>query len=189
MNFLAHLFLADHDDAESLIGNLAGDFVKGTLRDRFTPGVRAGIAHHRRVDAFTDSHRQVAEMRHILAPEHGHYARVINDIFIDHFLACSFDEFAGQPLEPFLDHVYALIDPHLDELPGRLRTVYPIMRDEQWLLSYREIDSVHEALTNMSYRLTRRPHLETATHHLVDSREALERHFRAFFPDVVRLRG
>ena len=63
------------------------------------------------------------------------------------------------------------------------------MRDEQWLLSYREIDSVHEALTNMSYRLTRRPHLETATHHLVDSREALERHFRAFFPDVVRLRG
>ena len=189
MNFLAHLFLADHDDAESLIGNLAGDFVKGVLRDRFTPGIRAGIAHHRRVDAFTDSHRAVVEMRHILTPEHGHYARVINDVFIDHFLACSFEEWSGQPLEQFLDHVHALIDPHVDELPGRLRVVYPRMRDDGWLLSYRYIEAVHMALKNMSFRLSRRPHLETAARHLVDSREPLERHFRAFFADVIRLRG
>jgi acyl carrier protein phosphodiesterase len=189
MNFLAHLFLADHDDAESLIGNLAGDFVKGPLHDRFTPGIRAGIALHRRVDVFTDSHPSVVAMRRVLTPDHGHYSRVINDVFIDHFLACSFDEFARMPLERFLRGVYATIDPHAMELPGMLRFVYPRMRDEDWLLSYREIDSIHEALTNMSYRLSRRPHLEAATHHLIDSRAELEGHFRAFFPDVVRLRA
>lgn len=188
MNFLAHLFLADSTDAESLIGNLAGDFVKGALHDRFTDGVRTGIAQHRRVDAFTDSHPEVAAMRRILAPEHGHYSRVINDIFIDHFLAVSFDDFSSEPLEDFLDRVHAAIDPHADELPGALRQVYPRMRDERWLLSYRDVTSVHDTLAMMSYRLSRRPHLETATHHLIDSRSGLERHFRAFFPDVVRLR-
>ena len=50
MNFLAHLFLADRD-AESLIGNLAGDFVKGPLHDRFTPRIREGIMQHRRLDS------------------------------------------------------------------------------------------------------------------------------------------
>jgi len=189
MNFLAHLFLADTHDAESLIGNLAGDFVKGVLRDRFTPGIRAGIQNHRRVDAFTDSHPDVAAMRRILAGEHGHYSRVINDVFIDHFLARAFDEFAGETLEHFLGRVYATIDPHLESLPGTLRFVYPRMRDEEWLLSYREIEGVAEALRGISYRLSRRPRLETAARHLIDSRAELERRFRAFFPDVVRLRA
>ena len=53
MNYLAHLFLAG-GSPESLIGNLAGDFVKGALGDRFTPGIREGIMQHRRIDAFTD---------------------------------------------------------------------------------------------------------------------------------------
>ena len=55
MNHLAHLFLAA-PTAESLIGNLSGDFVKGAIGDRFPPGIAAGIAQHRRIDAFTDAH-------------------------------------------------------------------------------------------------------------------------------------
>ncbi|MGZ7081297.1 MAG: ACP phosphodiesterase, partial [Thermoanaerobaculia bacterium] len=58
MNYLAHLFLAG-DSAESMIGNLAGDFVKGVLHDRFPPAITAGIVMHRKIDAFTDSHPQV----------------------------------------------------------------------------------------------------------------------------------
>src|SRR5438552_18989766 len=83
MNYLAHLFLAEQT-AESLIGNLAGDFVKGALGDRFAPGIAEGIRHHRRVDAFTDAHPQVAAFRRVLIPQHGHYARVISDVFFDH---------------------------------------------------------------------------------------------------------
>ncbi|MEA2329190.1 MAG: acyl carrier protein phosphodiesterase, partial [Thermoanaerobaculia bacterium] len=94
MNYLAHLLLAEQT-AESLIGNLAGDFVKGRIGDDVTRGIADGIRHHRRVDAFTDSHPDVAAMRRILVPEHGHYSRVIVDIFIDHFLACSFSDYAG----------------------------------------------------------------------------------------------
>ncbi|HYC90661.1 MAG TPA: ACP phosphodiesterase [Thermoanaerobaculia bacterium] len=184
MNHLAHLFLAG-TTPESLIGNLAGDFVKGPLRDRFAPGIHDGIMHHRRIDAFTDAHPAVAAFRRVLIPEHGHYARVIADMFLDHFLACRFDEYGGEPLEAFLSRTYATIDPHEELLPGMLRWVYPRMRDEGWLESYRDVDGIHLALTNMSRRFSRRPRLETATRHLTDSRAELERRFEEFFPEVM----
>lgn len=184
MNHLAHLFLAGHS-AESLIGNLSGDFVKGPLGDRFTPGIREGIVQHRRIDAFTDAHPSVAAFRRVLLPEHGHYARVIADMFFDHFLACRFDDYAGESLDAFLARTFATIDPHIDQLPGLLRVLYPRIRDEQWLQSYRHVEGIRFALTNISRRFSRRPHLETAARHLIDSRVELEQRFAQFMPEVI----
>jgi acyl carrier protein phosphodiesterase len=184
MNYLAHLYLAG-DTAESLIGNLAGDFVKGPLRGHYPPGIEEGIRHHRKVDAFTDSHPSVAAFRRVLVPEHGHYARVIADVFFDHFLATRWHHYSDEPLEAFLQRVFATIDPHVHLLPGRLGVVYPRIRDENWLLSYRGLDGIHTSLYHLSKRLSRQPRLETATHHLLDSRDTLEPLFAEFFPEVM----
>jgi acyl carrier protein phosphodiesterase len=188
VNYLAHLFLAG-PGAESLIGNLAGDFVKGHLRDDLAPAIAEGIRHHRRVDAFTDSHAAVAAFRRVLIPEHGHYSRVIADVFFDYFLATDFAAYASEPLETFLSRVYAAIDPHAESLPGHLRVVYPRMRDEGWLLSYRTIDGIRRSLGGISYRLSRRPQLAPAVHFLSDgeTRATLELLFREFFSDVMAL--
>ena len=190
MNYLAHLFLAA-DSAESLIGNLAGDFVKGRISDALAPGIAEGIRNHRRVDAFTDSHPSVAAFRRVLIPEHGHYARVIADVFFDHFLAVDFTRYAPEGLDAFLERVYAMINPHIDALPGTLRAVYPRMRDEGWLRSYQTIEGIRRALGGISHRLSRRPQLAPSVHFLVDpdTRAELDRHFHQFFPDVVALRG
>ncbi len=190
MNYLAHLFLAA-DNAESLIGNLAGDFVKGRISDTLPAGIAAGIRNHRRVDAFTDSHPSVAAFRRVLIPEHGHYSRVIADVFFDHFLAVDFNRYAPENLDAFLTRVYATIDPHIDALPGSLRAVYPRMRDEGWLASYRSMEGIGMALFGISRRLSRRPDLAPATHFLTDphTRAELERLFHEFFPDVMALRG
>lgn len=184
MNHLAHLFLAGNT-AESLIGNLAGDFVKGPLADRFPPEIAAGIMQHRRIDAFTDTHPETAAFRRVLLDEHGHYAKVIADVFLDHFLACRFEEYGGEPLDAFLARTYATIDPHVETLPGMLRVVYPRMRDDGWLQSYREVEGVRRALGGIARRFSRRPRLETAARHLIDSRPTLEHHFERFFPAVM----
>lgn len=187
MNYLAHLFLAGNS-AESLIGNLAGDFVKGRIGDDLPLPIADGIRHHRRVDAFTDSHPSVSAFRRVLIPEHGHYARVIADVFFDHFLAGDFSRYSSESLDDFLRRVYATIDPHIDELPGRLRFVYPRMRDEGWLKSYQSIDGIRLALGGISHRLSRRPQLAPAVHFLEDTRrETLEHLFHEFFPDVMAL--
>lgn len=180
MNYLAHLFLS-RQDSESLIGNLAGDFVKGPVRE--DDAISEGIRHHRRVDSFTDTHPSVAAFRRVLIPDHGHYSRIISDVFFDHFLANDWSRYSSETLEAFVARVFAAMDTHRDRLPGRLAFVYPYI--SEWILSYRDVDSIRIALTNLSKRLSRRPHLETATHHLVDSRAELERRFHDFFPDVV----
>jgi acyl carrier protein phosphodiesterase len=184
MNHLAHLFLA-RDGAESLIGNLAGDFVKGPLGERFTPAIRDGIRQHRAIDAFTDAHPSVAAFRRVLVPEHGHYARVIADLFFDHFLSLRFEEFGGEPLDDFLARTFAAIDPHAESLPGMLRVVYPRIRDERWLQSYAHVEAIRGALHNIARRFSRQPRLDHAARHLIDSRVELERRFDDFFPDVI----
>ncbi|MEO8034217.1 MAG: ACP phosphodiesterase [Acidobacteriota bacterium] len=183
MNYLAHLFLGG-DTAESLIGNLAGDFVKGPLRGELSLGIERGIVEHRAIDAFTDTHAEVNAFRKVLVPEFGHYARVISDVFFDHFLAADFADISGEPLESFVDRTCAIIDAYDGVLPGRLAAAYPRMRDEHWLLSYREPAGIFQALYYLSFRLSRRPHMELATRYLIDSRDELEHHFRRFFPKV-----
>jgi acyl carrier protein phosphodiesterase len=181
LNYLAHLFLAGRTP-ESLIGNLAGDFVKGPLReDRFTPGIRDGIRQHRAIDAFTDTHPEVAAFRRVLIPDHGHYSRVISDVFFDHFLAADFATYSDETLEEFVERVFTAMNGQ--PLPGRLAYVFP--RIPSWILSYRHIDGIRIALTNLSHRLSREPHLEDAVHHLIDSRGELERRFHRFFPDAM----
>ncbi|MCU1348157.1 MAG: acpH [Acidobacteria bacterium] len=185
MNYLAHLFLA-RDTAESFIGNLAGDFVKGPLTDRFPPAIREGIESHRRIDAYTDAHAEVAKFRRVLTPEFGHYARIISDVFFDHFLAAEWNTWSPhEPLDTFLTRVFALMDTGVEAMPERLREIYPHMRDGKWLRSYATMEGIHRALHNLSFRLSRRPHLELATRHLVDSREELVPHWRVFFAELV----
>jgi acyl carrier protein phosphodiesterase len=188
VNYLAHLFLAG-DSAESLIGNLAGDFVKGPIGERFSPGIAEGIRNHRRIDAFTDAHPAVAAFRRLLIPEHGHYARVIADVFFDHFLSNHWSTFTDETLEDFLRRAFATMDQQLGSMPDRLRMVYPRMRDEEWLQSYGELEGMRLSLTGISRRLSRRPHLASAVHHLSDtaSRAAMEREFLAFFPEVMAI--
>lgn len=184
MNFLAHLFLAD-DTPESLLGNLAGDFVKGVLGERFTPGIRQGIAEHRRVDEFTDTHPEVAAIRRIIAVDHGHYSRVIGDVFLDHFLSRGWSEYTGEPREEFIARVFRTLDPLIDAMPGHLPFVYERMREGGWLRSYGDVSGIETALRNMSRRLSRAPRLEESVHLLTDRRDELQSHFQAFFPDVI----
>ncbi len=65
MNFLAHLYLAG-DSEPIILGNFLGDFVKGRLLQQFEPSILKGIALHRNIDSFTDSHYVVKESKHLI---------------------------------------------------------------------------------------------------------------------------
>jgi acyl carrier protein phosphodiesterase len=185
MNYLAHLFLAG-PTPESLLGNLAGDFVKGRLGDEFSGEMRHGILQHRKIDEFTDTHPDVAAFRRVIAAEYGHYARVIADVFLDHFLACDWDDYSAEPFDNFLQRVFAALDPQIDRMPGRLRIVYPIMRQQRWLESYADVEGIETTLRNLSRRFSRAPKLASAAHLLRDARGTLRAHARHFLPDVIQ---
>src|SRR5688572_16378508 len=140
---------------------------------------------HRRIDAFTDTHPDAAAFRRVIAADHGHYARVIGDIFLDHFLAREWHSFSEETLEAFLQRTFTRLDRHTAAMPPRLRSIYPSIRDDGWLLSYASIDGIWTALFHLSTRFSRKPRLEMATHLLIAARQPLLEHFHRFMPAVI----
>jgi acyl carrier protein phosphodiesterase len=121
----------------------------------------------------------------VLIPDHGHYARIIADVFFDHLLARGWTRFTDEPFDEFVTRVFTTLDPYAATLPGRLAFVYPYMRDENWLASYAEVEGIRSALFHLSRRLSRPHRLDTSVHYLTDSRDELQRHFDAFFPELL----
>lgn len=184
MNFLAHAYLAGPAPADRL-GGMLGDFVKGPLPAGLPEAVAAGVSLHRRIDSYADGHPAFRASRSRVSAERRRYAGVMVDLFYDHFLARHWDEFNAEPLQDFTAGTYALLARHAALLPPRLAEIFPYMRREDWLRSYRELASVGEALDSMSrHRLTRPNRLAGAAGELEDAYEGFERDFRAFLPDV-----
>ncbi len=154
MNYLVHLFLAD-DTPSSMLGNLMGDFVKGRLDDTFPPAIRRGIEMHRQVDAFAHDNPVYRRSKGRLDDSYGYFRGVLIDVFYDHFLARNWSRHRPQPLEAFAGRVYRLLTENFERLPPGLQQVAPRMIEHNWLLSYRETETIDRVLQRLSSRLRR----------------------------------
>lgn len=154
MNYLVHLLLAE-DTPASLLGNLMGDFVKGRLDDTFPPAIREGIALHRQVDVFAHHHPVYRRSRLRLAPVYGHGRGIMVDVFYDHFLARNWNRHHPLPLEEFAGRIYRLLEEHFPLLPPGLQRVAPRMIRHDWLVSYRDVETIGLVLERIAGRLRR----------------------------------
>ena len=184
MNYLAHALLAQPDPG-ALIGNLAGDHVKGPLAGQaLHPRVAAGVRRHRRVDALTDAHAAYGEALGVFPAGERRFAGVALDIAFDYFLCRHWSRFAVQPLEPFRQSVYRVIHDYRPWLPSGFAQLGPAWADAQWLRAYETLDGVAAVLARLAER-RRRPLPVTALMGTVTTEEALlEACFLSVFADV-----
>jgi acyl carrier protein phosphodiesterase len=185
MNYLAHMFLSD-GSPESLLGNLAGDFVRGVDVSSMTPGMQAGVQLHRAVDRFTDAHPLVQQSRARLPQSWRHYRGVLVDVFYDHFLARNFKALSGESLDVFATRVYSALDKHADALPPRLRQAAPVMIERDWLRAYAHIEGLEIVLRGMSRRARRDVALHESVGALRQNYTDLQADFENFFPQLVQ---
>lgn len=184
MNFLAHAVLAGPDPADRL-GAMLGDFVKGPLPAGLPPAVAAGVALHRRIDSFADTHPAFRRSRTRVSPQRRRYAGIMVDLFYDHFLALHWADCSGEPLPEFTAEVYALMWSHAELLPPRLAQILPVMQAQDWMSAYRSMEAVGLALDRMAERRLTRPNtLAGAAVELEARYRDFERDFLAFFPDA-----
>jgi acyl carrier protein phosphodiesterase len=188
MNYLAHLFLAEDSD-ESLLGNLLGDFVKGPLSDQYSPEIIKGIKTHRKVDAYTDVNQNFLACKKLLRPDRRIFAGIIVDMSFDHFLAKNWLEYSSVELKEFTDRVYTLLLSREQTLPEKLRQRLPYMIQDDWLGSYKNVDTIGLALNAISKRLSRFERAGPIKNGLEDIKAnygELEENFREFFPDLIK---
>lgn len=183
MNYLAHALLAGENPADRL-GGVIGDFVKGPLPAGLPVDLAAGVALHRAIDSYADTHPAFQRSRARVSPGRRRVAGIMVDMFYDHFLALHWARLHDQPLELFTAQVYALMGEHLTLLPRRLVVLYPYMRADDWLASYRSATVISHALDRMSARMTRTDMLTGSGAELLDSYAGYEADFLEFLPQA-----
>ncbi|MBL7853308.1 MAG: acyl carrier protein phosphodiesterase [Cyclobacteriaceae bacterium] len=184
MNFLAHLYLSS-DHPGIMTGNFIGDFVKGRDLDaRFGFYVARGIDLHRIIDEFTDKHPQVRNSRARLWDSYRHYARVIVDVYYDHFLARDWQKFHPVPLQQYAPQAYETLLTQEEILPDGVKQMLPYMMRGNWLLNYSQLEGIDRALTGMSRRTRFESNMEKAVHDLQRYYPEFEHEFGQFFPTL-----
>lgn len=162
-----------------------GDFVKGkSYLQLYDAEIIKGIELHRSIDEFTDSHPVVTESKNRLRPTYRHYSGVLVDVFYDHFLACNWSEFHSESLETFSQKSYHTILSFDSILPEELKRMMPYMIKGNWLLSYRETEGIHQALSGMARRTPYDSKMDKAVSDLREHYEAFNKEFMEFFPQL-----
>ncbi len=183
MNYLAHLCLTD-DVPERIVGNLLGDFVKGTPETRFPPGIVEGIRLHRAIDRFTDDHPYVHRALTRIDPARRRYAGIAVDMAFDHFVARDWHWADPKGFDTARSEAYALLLGHRDEAPAHARAVIEAMVHEDWWASYARLDGIAFALERMSRRLSRPNGLAQTAGDIERAYDGLAGDFAAFWPEI-----
>lgn len=183
MNFLAHALLAGEDPA-LIVGGVAGDWVKGTLPGVLPPDLARGVALHRAIDHYAESHPAFRRSRARVSQPRKRYAGILVDIFYDHLLALDWENVHHRLLQDYSATVYRMIAARLDELPPGAHHALSLMAREDWLSSYATIEGIADVLVRMSRRARQpNPLAQGEEEYLADAAGYAE-DYRAWLPDV-----
>ena len=183
MNFLAHFHLA-WPCADLISGGLEGDYYKGPLGADLPPGLARGIHLHRSIDAYTDRHPLVAQLRTLFPQALRRYAGILIDLSFDHYLSHHWSRYSDLPLEEFNRGVHDSLASREHQLSANARRMLGRLRDHNILNLYHDWRTVTGSAARIGERFRRGNPLLAVERELAHLRPELERVFLEFYPDL-----
>lgn len=183
MNFLAHFHLAW--PGEGLItGALEGDYYKGPLTGALPESIEQGIQLHRAIDAFTDSHPQVVDLRAQFPTGLRRYAGILIDLGFDHYLTAHWHEYHATALDDFARAVYQTLDDQERHLSTGARDMAHRLARYKLLTAYDDWGVVSASAARIGERFSRGNPMLEVEQPLAHLRPQFEQAFRAFYPQL-----
>ena len=183
MNFLAHAYLS-FNATDILIGNMIGDFVKGKKKYDYPGDIPKGIALHRAIDSYTDSHTVTRAAKSYFRQPYGLYAGALVDIVFDHFLANDPGIFSREELASFAAGVYRNLDSYRGMLPDKFLRIRPYMQSQNWLYNYHSREAIFRSFAGLSSRAAYMPESGKACELFETHYHELEACYGGFFPEL-----
>jgi acyl carrier protein phosphodiesterase len=183
LNFLAHFHLAWPDEG-LLAGGLEGDYFKGPLRGELPLAIERGVRLHRAIDAYTDSHPVVVQLRRELPPQLRRFAGILIDLSFDHFLSKYWENYSELPLETFNARVYRSLLRQEYALSTGSRRMLARMVEHDILGLYLDWETVPASAGRIGERFRRSNPLRDVGRQLTPARDMLEQAFLAFYPEL-----
>ena len=141
-------------------------------------------AVHRAIDAFTDQHPQVVELREALPRPLRRYAGILIDLGFDHCLARRWHDFSDVPARQFNAAVYATLSAQDTHLSPAARAMSQRLREHDLLHLYREWHTVTASAERIGERFSRGNPFADLDRELTPFKEDFERAFQAFYPEL-----
>lgn len=183
MNFLAHFHLAWPDEG-LVAGGLEGDYCKGVLRGQLPESLERGVKLHRAIDAYTDAHPLIVQLRRELPHHLRRYAGILIDLSFDHYLSVHWSRFSELPLAAFNCQVMQILRAHESSMSDGARTMVTRFEEHDILNLYQQWDTVPAAAARIGQRFTRHNPFLQLESDLTPARPALERTFLDFYPQL-----
>ncbi len=184
MNHLAHLFLAG-ENPDLIIGGFLGDHVKGRLKGERNTGIEQGIALHRSIDAYTDTHEITRRSQSRFQQQYRRYSGIMTDIIYDHFLALDWYNYHPQDLQSFSDDTFRILLGNIADFPLAAAHSCQRLYDYNVLAGYTNDEFIKRSFAYLSNKLTRENPLTSGFQQFADNREELHADFEAFFPQLM----
>ena len=183
MNFLAHFQLAWPDEG-LVAGGLEGDFYKGMLRGQLPLNLERGIKLHRAIDAYTDGHPLIIQLRRGLPPDLRRYAGILIDLCFDHYLSLHWSSFSSLRLTDFTAKVYRILDKHEGALSDGARSMATRLVEYDVLNLYLDWETVPASAARIGQRFRRHNPFLNLDHELSSAKDLLEETFLDFYPQL-----
>jgi acyl carrier protein phosphodiesterase len=184
VNFLAHFHLAWPDEG-LVAGALEGDYYKGPLRDTIAEPLARGIKLHRAIDAYTDDHPVVVELRQQFPKDLRRYSGIVIDLAFDHYLSQCWQQYASVPLPQFNQNVLAVLHDQRHQLSESAQRMHLRMEQYSILTRYTDWQMVSASARRVGERFRRgNPFLDLEPS-IVPLRSTLQHAFDQFYPDLV----
>ncbi|MFC4655006.1 ACP phosphodiesterase [Rheinheimera marina] len=151
MNYLAHLWLAQHNTG-SRVGNLLGDFCRGVDLTAQPPTVLAGLYNHRAVDWFTDRADEVRQARQLFSAPMRRFAPVALDLLFDHLLIRHWAEWNQSAFSAYKTQLYCQLQQDLPQMPTGMAVVMQKVLQQDWFGSYATLQGVQHAIRALALR-------------------------------------
>jgi acyl carrier protein phosphodiesterase len=184
LNFLAHFHLAWPDEF-LVVGGLEGDFHKGPLPGNLSPKLLSGVALHRAIDAYTDSHSEIVAVRRLFPQELRRYAGILIDLCFDHFLSQQWESYSSVPREIFIRETYQMLSRHQALLSANGSRMASRLQEYDLLTRYQHWETISATAERIGQRLRRQNPLHKAGELLLPLLPELERAFVVFYPQLI----
>lgn len=148
-------------------------------------GVQKGIALHRAIDSFTDSHPNTTVAKQYFRTAYGLYSGPFIDIVYDHFLATDRVAFPDDDsLAEFAKKTYGHLLAQELRFPERFGRLFPYMRSHNWLYNYQFRQGIYRSFEGLVRRAKFMHEYQPACSIFDEHYNQFQDAFNGFFPDL-----
>ena len=152
MNFLAHFHLA-WPDPLLISGALEGEFLKGKIPSSLSHGFATGIQLHRHIDAFTDQHTLIKDIKSEFKRPLRRYAGLLLDLSFDYSLSKHWASFNSLELASFNQSTLQLLKNHQALLSTKAQKMSAFLEESNLLEKFVEHTQIAKSAFRVGTRL------------------------------------